>query len=259
MSNLQKAVNAINRRVVNAWPTKPIIGRLTAPIASISFDDFPHSAWAQGGSILEAAGVQGTYYVSRAFAPANQSMAQGRVEGVQYYELDDIVEAHKQGHEIGCHSFQHVNLPELTNAQIEQSIDDNAEFIRHLLGDVVMTSFAYPQGQASLRTKKLLSKRFAVSRGTSFGLNSGVFDFSKLSCIELLPDILQKKPIAQLIEKAKSANAWLIFATHDVTDSPSPWGCTPELLRSLVSELCSHGIEILPVKSAAAKVVFPDG
>ena len=121
-----------------------------------------------------------------------------------------------------------------------------------------MTSFAFPQGQTTIRTKCLISKYFAACRGTQLGINSGMIDFSQLKCIEILPSTFEKYPITQLINDAKSKNAWLVFTTHDVEDNPSPWGCTPELLQSVISELCGNGIEILPIKSAVSRVVFPN-
>jgi hypothetical protein len=59
-----------------------------------------------------------------------------------------------------------------------------------------------------------------------------------------------------VIRKAKANNAWIVIYTHDVDDKPSPWGCTPRLFHSVVGQLVEHGIEILPLKNALARVVF---
>jgi peptidoglycan/xylan/chitin deacetylase (PgdA/CDA1 family) len=42
------------------------------PVGSITFDDFPKSAWTQGGAVLAKHGMRGTYYIIRpaAFAAA---------------------------------------------------------------------------------------------------------------------------------------------------------------------------------------------
>ena len=37
------------------------------PVASISFDDFPKSAWTLGGPVLARHGVRGTYYTGGSF------------------------------------------------------------------------------------------------------------------------------------------------------------------------------------------------
>lgn len=254
---LRRLIRAGHVRLTNAWPVKQCLGRLLAPIATITFDDFPHSAWTAGAPVLENYGIRGTYFVSAAFSPQTlrRSPAAGLTEGVRYFELEDIVAAYAQGHEIGCHSFDHINAPLQTNAQLEQSIRSNARFVKGLLGDVTMTSFAFPQGQANIRTKRLLSRRFAVCRGTWPGVNAGSFDLALLRCVNLNSFTLQKYPVSQLINKVKARNGWIIFNTHDVSAAPSRWGCTPELLNSVVSELVNNGIEILSMKDALKHVV----
>src|SRR5215471_13969518 len=134
---LQRLVNAANNRFTHLWPAKLNFGRLRAPIATISFDDFPRSAWTVGGQILESYGVRGTYFVSAAFSPdrLRREPAHGITPGVTYYELDDLAAAYERGHEIGCHTFDHIRAPELTNSALEESIARNAEFVRQHLGD----------------------------------------------------------------------------------------------------------------------------
>jgi hypothetical protein len=119
-----------------------------------------------------------------------------------------------------------------------------------------MTSFAFPQGAANIRVKRLFSKHFAACRGTWPGINAGLFDLALLKAVALDSSFDRRFRLSDLIRKAKARNAWIVFFTHDVDDNPSTWGCTPTQLRSVVSELVDHGIEILPMKSALAKVVF---
>src|SRR6476620_11188884 len=120
---LQRLLNAANSRITNLWPAKLNFGKLRAPIATISFDDFPRSAWTVGGRILESHGIRGTYFVSAAFSPdrLRNGAAYGITPGVTYYELGDLAAAYERGHEIGCHTFDHIRAPELTNEALEQS------------------------------------------------------------------------------------------------------------------------------------------
>lgn len=255
---LSRLIRAGHVRLTYAWPVKQCLGRLSAPIATITFDDFPHSAWTTGAPVLEKYGVRGTYFVSAAFSPENmrRSRPAGLVEGVRYYDLEDVVAAYTQGHEIGCHTFDHRAAPLQTNAELTQSVQDNARFVKELLGDVVMTSFAFPQGQANIRTKRFMSSRFAACRGTWPGINAGLIDLSLLRCVDLEAVTLSKHTVSELIDNAKARNGWIIFNAHDVSATPSRWGCTPELLESVVSELVKNGIEILAMKNALARFVF---
>ena len=69
-------------------------------IASITFDDFPKSAWETGGRILAQFKARGTYYTAGHFC--------GRTEdGVQYYDENDLHALADAGHEIACHGFRH--------------------------------------------------------------------------------------------------------------------------------------------------------
>ena len=196
-------------------------------------------------------GVLGDEVADPAFVEAGQEAQRTPEE-----PLDDVVAAHAQGHEIGCHSFDHRNMSLVKTAELEQSIRRNAEFVKALLGDVIMTSFAFPFGTISIRTKRLMSRHFAACRGIRRGINAGLFDLSNLKSVELIPEILEKYSVGQFIQEAKARNGWLIITTHDVSSSPSPWGCTPQLLQSVVSALVSNGIEILPMKHALARFFF---
>lgn len=68
---MNRYITSAIRRISNAWPAKPVFSRLSAPVASFTFDDFPHTAWINGAPILESFGVRGTYFVAHAFSPEN--------------------------------------------------------------------------------------------------------------------------------------------------------------------------------------------
>lgn len=248
---------SIIRRASNAWPAKPVLSRLVAPVVSFTFDDFPHTAWTNGAPILESFGVRGTYFVAQAFSPENLKRFPNTevMSGVRYYDVDDIVAAHAQGHEIGCHTFDHKRVSLQNNSELQKSIEHNAEFVRSLLGDVIMTSFAYPQGNVSISAKRFLSRKFSVCRGTKAGINRKLLELSQLKCFNLDAHF-NEESINHLVEEVKSCNGWLIFNTHDVTNDPSPYGCTPELLHSVVAAVANSGIEILPIKHALGRAMF---
>jgi hypothetical protein len=46
------------------------------------------------------------------------------------------------------------------------------------------------------------------------------------------------------------ANGWLIFYGHDVTAEPSPFGCTPSLLRHALDAAAKRGVAIMTVAGA---------
>jgi peptidoglycan/xylan/chitin deacetylase (PgdA/CDA1 family) len=257
MSYHKGLLKVANRVITKSWPAKLSHSKLSSAVATICFDDFPRSAWTVGGSILEDFGVRGSYFVSAAFSPERLRMqpAAGSIPAVEFYELEDIVEAHERGHEIGCHTYDHINVPLLNNAELEHSLLLNAEFFRSLLGDVPITSFAYPQGSVNVRTKHLCAKNFTVCRGTHFGLNSGIIDLALLRSIALNDTFSPDTELDRLIANAKLKKAWLIFYTHDISDAPSPWGCTSRIFEQLVTKLLDNDIDIITLKAGANRVL----
>jgi hypothetical protein len=56
------------------------------------------------------------------------------------------------------------------------------------------------------------------------------------------------------IDEARDRNGWVIFYTHDVSEDPSEWGCTPAQLEAVVDHAAQR-LPILPVRDVAARVV----
>jgi Polysaccharide deacetylase len=78
-------------------------------VISFTFDDFPESALAAGGDILEGYGARGTYYASLK-SPRSDRLRPG------FHE--DIRAAHRAGHEIACHTYTHPDLHRMTRRMI---------------------------------------------------------------------------------------------------------------------------------------------
>lgn len=245
MSLLDRANNALTRRV----RFKTARSHLSAPVASFTFDDFPRSAWTTGGPILARYGARATYYVAGRFCDAQE-------DGLTYYGRDDLRALHAAGHELGCHTFSHRRSPKVGSAELHADLDRNADFVREVLGDVRMTTFAYPYGEASPRTKALAGGRFAASRGIKAGVNGRTLDLGQLKAVPLESRSWNAPWIEREVAAAKADGGWLIFFSHDVSDSPSPYGATPAMLEHALAEVARAGIETLPVKHAFAKATF---
>src|SRR5476651_571111 len=96
------------------------------PIASITFDDFPKSAWTVGGRVLADYGARGTYYTAGGFC--------GRtVEQTIFYDESDLTALAAAGHEIGCHGFGHQPTPTLSAQALADDTARNAEFLKPFL------------------------------------------------------------------------------------------------------------------------------
>jgi peptidoglycan/xylan/chitin deacetylase (PgdA/CDA1 family) len=241
--------NLARRASASAVSTRTVRMANPRPLASFSFDDFPKSAVSQGASILESRDLRGTYYLSARF--------QGlREDGIDYYDRADLIRLFDHGHEIGCHTASHVHAPDVKGVGLAEELEENAAFVREALGDVRMTTFAFPFGDIDLRTKLFMQGRFAACRTTAPGVNRDVADLGGLRAVSLYSGSTDAARVQALAREAATPRTWLIFYTHDVSDSPSPYGCTPELLQAAVDAVVEAGFDVVPIRNALGLVRF---
>ena len=230
-----------------------ILGRLTTvrparlagqrPVASITFDDFPKSAWENGGRVLGEYGVRGTYYTAGGFC--------GRtVDGTVFYDADDLKALAAAGHEIASHGFGHQPTPELSGEALAEDAARNADFLAPFAGGPVQ-SYAYPHGAASLRAKKFLSTRFTSLRGTHQGLNAGTVDLAQLNALSIEKRNWNEDSLARAVARAQHDNAWMVFYTHGVSDDAGRYDASAAMLRQVLDRLAAARIPVLPVREAA--------
>jgi len=217
-------------------------------VVSFSFDDFPKSAWMNGGAILDKYDVQGTYYTALHMAGSANHLG-------PMFDLDDIRAAHDAGHEIACHTFTHLDCCRASTPAILSEITQNATALAALLDGVTMTNFAYPYGAVSLAAKSALSSRFTSCRGTGQGINRKTVDLADLLGYRIYNNGFDRDRLCQVIDENRAAGGWLIFYTHDVADPPSPFGCTPAQLESIVA-YAAENAPILPVRDVLASLGF---
>jgi peptidoglycan/xylan/chitin deacetylase (PgdA/CDA1 family) len=245
MSLIDRVTNVVTRRI----PVKCVRERLDGPVASFSFDDFPRSAWTVGGPILERYGAKATYYPAGVFCGAHE-------DGMDYFTAEDLVACARAGHEIGCHTFGHRHGSKVSSADLVAEIEQNAAFLARHLGDMPPSSFAYPYGEVTPRTKRLLARLFPVSRGIYPGVNAGTVDLAQLKAIPLEQRSWRAADVERYVAEAVEQTGWIVFFSHDVAAQPSPYGATPEMLEHALDTATRAGLDILPVKHALARAAF---
>ena len=95
----------------------------------------------------------------------------------------------------------------------------------------------------------VLSRRYRTSRGIDGGVNRRGANLDRLASVEIRPDVAIDE-LRGYIDSVVVHPGWLIYFTHDVSDSPSPFGCLPEVLEGLVEHSVKLGCEILTVDAA---------
>ena len=216
---------------------------LDRPIFSFTFDDAPLSAANAGANILEKANTTGTYYVAL-------GIGQESGDFEPFIDADDIRSLHTRGHDIQCHTYSHLNLRKTSRQLYFADCKKNRTGITNITSQNHVSHFAYPFGVVNLSIKKNLGNVYDTLRTVDFGINHGLTDKTHLRAIEIFSCRLDKQKIRLAIDKSVKSNAWTIFFTHDVKDSPTPWGATPEDLQWVVNECRKVAGDIMNIREA---------
>jgi hypothetical protein len=224
-------------------------------LISFTFDDFPRSAFLEGGSILRKHDIRGTYYASLGLMGKESPMG-------PMFQAGDLEELLQLGHELGCHTFEHCHSWNTPADVYERAIVQNQKALTQVLPGITFETFAYPFSAPHLAVKRVASRHFICCRGGGLRarryfapgggqtFNSGVTDLNLLCAVFLEQSRDNPEALKSLIDQNARAQGWLIFATHDVRDVPSRFGCTPGFFEQVVQWSSESGSRILPVAEA---------
>jgi peptidoglycan/xylan/chitin deacetylase (PgdA/CDA1 family) len=215
------------------------------PLISFSFDDFPRTALTVGGSILQDAGVRGTYYA----APGLLNTLNGLGPQFSTEDLFDLLAA---GHELASHTYSHASARTTGLAQYVHEVEKGYQTLTQTLGLNASRQFAYPYGEITLRVKRTVGPKMQSCRGVYPGLNGPHVDLNLLRANRMYGDTDELPQAKALIDENSRKGSWLIFYTHDVRLKPSPYGCTPALLQQIVRTAVESGARITTVAEVIA-------
>jgi peptidoglycan/xylan/chitin deacetylase (PgdA/CDA1 family) len=195
---------------------------------SFTFDDFPRSAYLEAGSILRQHDAHGTYYV--AMQLLGRESPSGRIA-----TPDDLRALVADGHELGCHTFGHVNGATASVDEFIRSVSANQEAFQRIVPGGRFRTFAYPFDGPRLAVKRAMVGRFLCCRGGGQTLNRETVDLALVNSYfidQRNANCLDE--IAELIARNAAERGWLVFSTHDVAAQPSSFGCRPEFFDAVV-------------------------
>ena len=95
--------------------------RNTRPIVSFTFDDVPESAYSKGADILDAHGVNGTFYIAGGLCDTQEPHRRL----IARHQCRDLA---SRGHEIGCHTFSHCKVNSLSDQDLDLELERNQSF-----------------------------------------------------------------------------------------------------------------------------------
>ena len=246
-SLLSRLKGRYRRAAAVAFARRPIHMRNSEPLISFTFDDFPRSALSIAGRIMEDQGAFGTYYTSLGL------MGQTTPTG-EMFTRDELFDALERGHELGCHTFAHCDAAETPADVFEESIMENQRSLNTLVTGAGFKTLSYPIGSPRPGTKKRSGRHFLGCRagGQTYNVDSTDLNLLKAFFIEQSRD--PSDEIRAMIDANSRAGGWLIFATHDVCENPTRYGCRPKLFGEIVRHSVQSGARILPVSAALTAI-----
>jgi peptidoglycan/xylan/chitin deacetylase (PgdA/CDA1 family) len=232
---LNQAETACQRRAARWFGRRPFPIPAGPALVSFTFDDFPRSALITGGAILERFGAAGTYYTSLGLS--------GKIEpSGEMFDVDELPCLLDLGHELGCHTYSHCHAWDTPPETFEREVLRNITALKERMPYAEFRTLSYP--------KHRISNFFPCSRGGGQVFNVRTVDLNNLSAFFLEKSIHRPEAIRRLILENRAAGGWLIFATHDVAPTPTPFGVTPEFFRHIVQFTVDSGTQIMPVGQA---------
>jgi peptidoglycan/xylan/chitin deacetylase (PgdA/CDA1 family) len=244
--SVRSGLGAARRRVLSSLYRRSVPLGNRGPIVSFSFDDFPRTAYTVGGAILEQFGVRGTYYASARLMNSSNELGEQFRSG----DLDSLV---GKGHELASHTFSHISCRSVSCAAFREDVKMGRKALEEIRG-VDSPNFAYPFGHVTLQAKRTLGLDLGSARSIVPGFNGPEIDLNLLRANSLYGDLEGAKRAEELIVGNAERKTWLIFYTHDVRPSPSPFGCTPALFEFVVSFAVRSGGRVLTVGEALTEV-----
>jgi peptidoglycan/xylan/chitin deacetylase (PgdA/CDA1 family) len=245
---VKRQLGAVRRKFVSSMCKREALLGTCGPIVSFTFDDFPRSALTVGGEILRSHGVRGTYYA----APGMMDISNHLGNQFRASDLDKLL---RDGHELASHTFSHVSCRSVSAERFRRDVEQGRRAIEQITGQSDSGNFAFPFGQITLKAKRVVGQDVASSRGIMGGFNGPVVDLNMLRANSLYGGQSNRANVRELIVENERRQSWLIFYTHDVSPTPSPFGCTPELLEfavSFASQSCARVSTIAEVLSEVA-------
>lgn len=206
---------------------------------SFTFDDFPKSAATTGRGLLEEFGWRGTWFASGCFCS-------GTTHYGPMYDKADLASLAASGHEIGNHTFSHLDCAQAAVANAAEDTERNQRFLMACSGVPEPTSFAFPYGETTPGLKKVLGEKFAGLRGVARGVNRAVADRCMLRSVPVVAGMKLRAAVDYTYNVA-TRGGWLIYAFHDIQYEPTKWGCRPEEMKSVLQAVRQSGAEVNPL------------
>lgn len=240
-STSRRLLGKVRQGIISAVQRREFLLPQDRPLVSFTFDDFPLSALHVGGGILKSYGMHGTYYAAMGL------MGKTSAEMGSYFDSCELDGLLKDGHELGSHTFDHISCRATSLSDFAADVTKGQEAVERITGTGLSHCFSYPYGHVTWRTKRSISAHLGSCRGIFPGINISPVDLSLLRANSLYSWSFNLEAIARHLKENSRQRGWLIFYTHDISDRPSSYGCTPAQFESVVKLAARSKATVIPV------------
>lgn len=216
------------------------------PMLSLSFDDAPASALRDGAAILEARNARATYFVCAGLDGLTGPLG-------DYGARADVARAHAAGHEIGCHTFSHMDVGAAPADAVETDLARNRAALA-AWGVPEPETFAYPFGDVGFASKAVAAGRFRLARGLHHGIIGRGADLAQTPAVGVEGDEGEALAHTWMDRLVARPGGWLILFSHGVEAAASPFGMSRDALIGVVDRAQAQGVEIVTVAQGAKRL-----
>jgi peptidoglycan/xylan/chitin deacetylase (PgdA/CDA1 family) len=213
------------------------------PIISITFDDAPKSSAIEGNRLLRRFGFYGTYYIAYGFSSSDE----------YFMDDDDIRMVVAEGHEVGCHTYDHIPLRFSTFKKTKQEIEKNISALKSILPEYNVCNFSYPLGQVGLGSKRYLNSVYDSMRTVDAGVNASTTDLTYLKSVNIYSNNFDRIKFLHYLDDVVKKNGWLILYTHDISSEYGPWGTSSDF-EWVLKQISNYPIDVMPVCDVIKKI-----
>ena len=240
---IDQIASRLTNRLIRVRPWQVIQIPTQEAIVSFTFDDVPDSALSAGAAILEAHGVRGTFYISGGL--------EGRVEPDRtLIDAAGCKELAARGHEIGCHTYSHQDLRHVDRSFLRADLARNERYLNALDPRPGRRNFAYPYSSGSFGKRAMLADAFRTCRAGGEAINRGATDPTFLQSVGMQQPEGCPSGGTRWIDAVVADPGWLLFVGHDISPTPTPYGCTTSVFERLVGHAVERGCRVLTVNAA---------
>ncbi len=195
----------------------------------LAFDDYSEDSWRANFELFSEYGAKVTFFVNLS-------------EPTEF-----CYDAEKEGHEIGFHTVEHVNLKEATEEAVYQQAIAPIEVFRK--EGIELTTFAYPYGAQTEQLDEMLLEHYNVVRGAyhlelhgKHELRKGFVDSMSLDNANFDSQEAYEQKIMEVLNELKGGKGRVAsFYSHVIGDGE--WCISTDRLEFLLRKAKEMGLQ----------------